>query len=110
MDAPLCRLCNRRHYSHEPHIWASRDFVVIEEAAAVTPAMIEAVSKMPPVPVGVGGVVEVCLAERHEGSLFAIAGSTATRENKSRYRSAESAEAYRAYMRDYMARKRAIKD
>lgn len=38
--------------------------------------------------------------------LTTVGGSTQSRENRSRYRTPESAEAYRAYMRDYMTNRR----
>ncbi len=114
MDKPLCRLCNHRHYAQEAHIWASRDFAVfIDEVAPVSKEAVEVAKnfKSPAVLDGVEIDGPDGLLLTHQTEIpNGVWPATTSRENRSRYRSPESAEKYRARMRKYMADRRAVKD
>ena len=104
MEKPLCKICRKRHYSSEAHVWASRDFVVFEAPVEVPEPVAAPVAQpveRPPLEREVAGS-----SPAGRATSLAAVSSTLTPEHRSRYRSPESAEAYRAYMRDYMTKKR----
>ena len=181
MERPHCRICNARHYSQEPHVWASKDFVVLAAPAAPveSSAVVAQGKERPPSKRGVRGsnprggstIGPVAQLGEHPPCKRDVAGSipagstttpvaqpverrpletdvegpnpsgravepgdkvlltnqtilpngvyvagdsTATpksqRERKSRYRTPEATEAYRAYKRAQMAKRRAVKE
>lgn len=113
MERPFCKLCRHKHYSTEPHVWASKDFTVL--APVVVPPVEAVPSRGGPYletwsPADVvedHGTSTTITYVAPPGTASVSSGSTQSRENRSRYRSPESAQAYRDYMKDYMSKKRA---
>lgn len=98
MKPPKCRLCNHEHYSYEDH--TLNESVAINKVAAInTPAINDAINRIGtdlpgiarPVSSGKGDVIPKSV----EG-----AGGDQTPNRRSR-------EAYNAYMREYMRKRRA---
>jgi len=101
MERPLCKLCQHRHYSSEPHVWASRDFkiaVPIEGGVEKPPPKKASRSSAAPVMDMPPRVQSGGASEKSKGEM------------KSRARTPEKAEAWRLYMRDLMRKRRALKE
>ena len=96
MEKPKCRVCGARHYSHEAHRFPETEKEGPQVDSRVTPP--------------VGGERPDEVASEAASSVLATGGEQdqggggkARRRDKWRE---EDPERYRAYMRDYMARRR----
>lgn len=126
MDRPHCKICRHLHYSHEPHVWASRDFRVVEQQPA--PARADdppkkrgrprrnvenspPESKTAPMAPAAQPVERPLLARGGVGSIPAgRAKPRSVQQMKSRKRTPEAEARYRSYMQKYMQKRRARKE
>jgi hypothetical protein len=96
MERPHCKICRHEHYASEPHVWRARDF----DFSGLPPAP-DVATEDPPRPI---------VVDRRGNWTVDTYVSTASEktqiEQKSRYRTPESTEAYRKYKREYMAKRR----